>query len=210
MEVITMDGKWNLDTIKEFDYYKFFENLNIKWHEKFEAQASDHKNFEEIFFNSHFFNFSLWHEEDEARRVDVSDSHIAQNKRNIDGFNQKRNDSIEKLDTYILSLLKNHPLYKEGLSINSETPGSIIDRLSIISLKIYHMQEQTQRDDVSEEHLLACKNKTNTLVEQKNDLLKCLSELIEEYVTGKKSMKVYFQFKMYNDPKLNPALYGKK
>jgi hypothetical protein len=199
---------WNLERIKSYNYFKFFDELNAAWHREFDAIVKSTDRFDQVFFNLHNFNYSLWHEEDEARRKDVSDNIIAQTKRNIDKFNQKRNDSIELLDTHILSQLKHHTSYQESLPLNSETPGSMIDRLSIVSLKIYHMVEQTRRADVSAEHVDACGKKANRLVEQKNDLSTCFATLIDDYMTGKKSMKVYFQFKMYNDPMLNPAVYA--
>ena len=205
-----MIKNWDIITIKEFNFYAFFEDINIRWHQKFEERARIPQTFENMFWNVHFFNFSLWHEEDQARRTDVIDHLIAQNKRNIDKFNQCRNDSIELLDTYILTQLKNYPNYRKGLPLNSETPGSIMDRLSIISLKVYHMEEQTRREDVTEEHRLTCKKKHQTLLEQKTDLSNCFSLLIIDYISGRKSMKVYFQFKMYNDQNLNPALYEKQ
>lgn len=202
-----MKKNWDLNTIRDFNFYAFFEDLNFRWHQKFEEKARKPQSFEDMFWNLHFFNFSLWHEEDQARRTDVPEHHIAQNKRNIDRFNQHRNDSIESLDSYILTQLKNQPQHSEALPLNSETPGSIIDRLSIISLKIYHMDEQTRREDVSDEHRLLCKRKHSILLEQQTDLSACLSSLLNDYISGRKYMKVYFQFKMYNDPNLNPVLY---
>ncbi|MBN2010347.1 DUF4254 domain-containing protein [candidate division KSB1 bacterium] len=201
---------WNLQNVKTNNYFQFFEALNIRWHQEFDGKVKPTDRFDNIFSNLHFFNYSLWHEEDEARRDDVDDSVIAQTKRNIDKFNQRRNDSIELLDTYILSLLKQHPGYSESQPLNSETPGSIIDRISIISLKIYHMDEQTKRTDVNADHIEACRKKANRLIEQKNDLRKCFNALIDEYMNGSKTLKVYFQFKMYNDPTLNPAVYAKQ
>ncbi|MBN1352383.1 DUF4254 domain-containing protein [candidate division KSB1 bacterium] len=203
-----MNRDWSLNSIKTYDFFEYFDKLNTTWHNEFDAEPKNRDSFENIFFNLHFFNFSLWHEEDEARRKDVSDAMIARVKRNIDKFNQQRNDSIEQLDKYIVTQLKQQNLYKEGLPLNSETPGSIIDRLSIISLKVYHMAEQTRRTDATQAHLQACQDKLNTLIIQKNDLSTCLSELIADYAEGRKTMRVYFQFKMYNDPNLNPALYG--
>ena len=199
---------WGLDEIVSYNYYDFFNELNSDWHRHFDVQVKSSDRFDHIFFNLHFFNYSLWHEEDEARRDDVDDSVIANVKRNIDRFNQKRNDSIELLDTHILNLLKHYPGYDETKPLNSETPGSIIDRISIISLKIYHMDEQTQRTDVSEDHRAVCRQKLARLQEQKHDLSICFTDLIKDYMSGKKTMKVYFQFKMYNDPDLNPAVYN--
>lgn len=158
----------------------------------------------------HSYNFQLWHEEDIARSRDVSDEKIAQVKRNIDGFNQKRNDWIEKVDDWISGwLLAENVAVDEQAPINSETPGSIIDRLSIMSLRIYHMQEQLERDDVDAAHVRKVESKLAVCFEQKTDLARSLTELLEDVHAGRKRHKTYRQFKMYNDPTLNPYLYAK-
>lgn len=156
---------------------------------------------------NHRFNNLLWDEEDLARRVDVSDSEIAANKRAIDGYNQKRNDAIESIDDLLLQRLgsiKPEP----GAWLNSETAGSIIDRLSIVSLKIFHMRLQTQRRDVDQKHIDTCQQKLQRLDEQRGDLQSCLDSLLRAAEQGKAYFKIYRQFKMYNDPSLNPYLYG--
>lgn len=152
-------------------------------------------------------NYRLWHVEDDARRRDVGDDVIADCKRRIDGLNQKRNDLIEKIDACLVGLVA--PLLPEAAAkrYNTETVGSAIDRLSIINLKIYHMREQVERDDVGEDHRRACAEKLSVLKEQRTDLLGSTLELLDDYVAGLKRPKVYYQFKMYNDPKLNPSLY---
>ena len=152
-------------------------------------------------------NYQLWHEEDKARRTDVPDSVIAQVKRNIDRFNQQRNDLIEKLDEAILAWVQSGVEMDANLPINSETPGSIVDRISILSLKTFHMQEDTLRDDVSDEHRERSKGRLAILRIQRADLETALGLLIAEYRAGTKQMKLYRQFKMYNDPSLNPEVY---
>lgn len=152
------------------------------------------------------YNALLWAEEDLARRRNVPDSEIAKNKRAIDGFNQKRNDAIERIDEALLAHL-NNVTPKEGARLNSETAGSMIDRLSILSLKIRAMREQTERTDVDQAHRDSCAAKLARLVEQRQDLAGCLDRLLDEASRGESYFKVYRQFKMYNDPKLNPALY---
>lgn len=152
-------------------------------------------------------NYQLWHEEDKARRIDVGDDVIAQVKRNIDRFNQQRNDLIEKLDEAILAWVQARVEMDPQLPINSETPGSIVDRISILSLKIYHMHEDTLRDDVSDEHRERSQGKLAILRIQRADLENALGLLIKDYLGGKKQMKLYRQFKMYNDPTLNPEVY---
>jgi len=157
------------------------------------------------------YNYELWHQEDIARDPKATDTEIARVKRNIDKLNQKRNDMIEKVDEKISDILsdKNIEVSKDA-TMNSETPGSIIDRLSINMLKIYHMQEQTQRTDASQKHIESCRQKLNILEIQKKDLSICLAELMNDLIKGTKYFKVYRQMKMYNDPNLNPVLYGKK
>lgn len=157
--------------------------------------------------SNHKYNSLLWKEEDEARRIDVPDSSIAKNKRAIDGFNQNRNDAIERIDEVILSFLSNVTVNKDA-RLNSETAGSMIDRLSILSLKIKAMKEQTMRTDTGAEHIEACQLKLERLNEQRKDLAACLDNLLDDFSTGHAFYKVYRQFKMYNDPMLNPYLYG--
>ena len=158
---------------------------------------------------NHRYNNLLWDEEDLARRQQVPDSEIAANKRAIDGYNQRRNDAIENIDsTLLLRLAQIKPVASAWL--NSETAGSIIDRLSIVSLKIFHMQLQTQRKDVEQTHIEACQQKLERLTEQCHDLQGCLDTLLTAASTGKAYFKIYRQFKMYNDPTLNPCLYQNK
>ncbi len=156
-----------------------------------------------------FYNFNLWHTEDEARRKDVPDSTIAEVKRKIDRFNQLRNNAIEEIDASLINFLQTQKGYKKGRRLNSETPGSIYDRLFIIALRIYHMNEETQRKDAPEDHIKKCTEKLRILEMQRDHLAKSLDDLFKEYLKGKKSLLVYFQMKMYNDPTLNPALYKK-
>jgi hypothetical protein len=158
---------------------------------------------------NHRMNGLLWKEEDLARRRQVADAEIAANKRAIDGYNQKRNDAIERIDEVLLSTLAAIAL-KENSRLHSETPGAMIDRLSILSLKIHHMRLQTERSDVDRAHLDDCRAKLARLSEQRSDLAACLDRLLEEAERGETRFKVYRQFKMYNDPALNPALYGER
>ena len=151
-------------------------------------------------------NYLLWHEEDKARRTDVDDSAIATVKRAIDKLNQQRNDLIEKLDEAILAELPAAP-EQAGERINSETPGSIVDRISIMSLKIYHMDEDSRRDDIDDDHRQRSLHRLSVLRLQRYDLYVALEQLLADYMAGRKRMKLYKQFKMYNDPTLNPELY---
>lgn len=157
----------------------------------------------------HFMNFSLWHREDTARRKDVGDEVIAGCKRAIDGFNQQRNDFMEKVDACLVAVCA--PFLASGAPRhNTESLGAAVDRMSILSLKIYHMREETERQDASEGHITSCSGKLAVLEEQHNDLGRSILELVDDFAAGTKAPKVYYQFKMYNDPALNPALYKNK
>jgi len=157
--------------------------------------------------DNHRCNCLLWDEEDLARRRNVPDAAIVGNKRAIDGHNQKRNDAIERIDEHVLNLTAGK---KENARLSSETPGAMIDRLSILSLKIHHMRLQTLRTDVDRAHVENCLLKLNRLNEQRTDLAACLDRLLGECARGESYFKIYRQFKMYNDPALNPAIYGEK
>ena len=188
----------------------------VAFHERCNADAGwrhaapaleDHGVWRHIEAN-HRYNSLLWAEEDLARRKDVPDSAIAANKRAIDGFNQKRNDAIERIDECILAGLAGvAPV--EGARLNSETAGSMIDRLSILSLKIKAMGAQVARTDADAGHIELCRGKHARLIEQRADLASCLGALLADCRAGRAYYKVYRQFKMYNDPTLNPYLYGK-
>jgi Protein of unknown function (DUF4254) len=158
---------------------------------------------------NHRYNYLLWKEEDHARRRDVADGDIVANKRAIDRYNQIRNDAVEHIDERLLAVLANIERAPTA-RLNSEAAGSMIDRLSILSLKIYHMQLQTEREDTSEAHRETCAHKLSLLRDQRNNLMRCLDELWNEALAGRAYFKVYRQFKMYNDPTLNPYLYGRQ
>lgn len=162
-----------------------------------------------LVLGQHFMNFSLWHIEDDARRKDVGDDVIACCKRTIDGFNQRRNDFMEKVDACVVAACAPH-LVSGVTRHNTESLGAAVDRMSILSLKIYHMREETERKDVAAEHIASCERKLAVLGEQRADLGNAILELVDEFAAGFKAPKVYYQFKMYNDPALNPALYKNK
>ena len=186
-------------------------NEVVQWHVKapdpVNVEVSD---FPSLASKQHYVNFELWHQEDMARDPDAPDSKIASVKRAIDVLNQQRNDMIERMDQYLLDVLqKKNIKYITDAEMNSETPGSIIDRLSINALKIYHMDEEIQRLDVTDEHRKKCSGKLSVLQDQRNDLKKSLEKLLADLSNGKKRLKVYQQMKMYNDENLNPVLYQK-
>jgi hypothetical protein len=151
----------------------------------------------------HYCNFTLWALEDEARRRDVGDSVIAGVKRSIDGWNQKRNDMMERIDEALLAALPApDPAVAEQ---HSETVGQMIDRLSILSLKIWHMTAYAS-DGSAPALAVECAGKLVILKEQRRDLARCLDRLLAECTAGKRFFKLYRQFKAYNDPRLNPVL----
>jgi hypothetical protein len=158
---------------------------------------------------NHRQNHLLWDEEDQARRREVPAEAIAANKRAIDGFNQRRNDAVERIDEILLTSLA-EVRRAPAARLNSETAGAMIDRLSILALKVRAMTEQTQRTDATPEHVESCRAKLAKLREQRADLAACLDELLADARSGRAYFKVYRQFKMYNDPALNPYLYGGK
>ncbi len=163
----------------------------------------------------HSYNYQLWHEEDIARSPDVSDAEIARVKRSIDRFNQKRNDWIEKIDDEITVMVEASEIVAsdvaaEGAPLNTETPGSAMDRLSIMSLRIFHLHEQLDRTDVDDDHRKSVQQKIAICMMQQHDLRNSLQQLLDDIFAGKKRHRTYCQFKMYNDPTLNPYLYQAK
>jgi hypothetical protein len=154
----------------------------------------------------HVANFDLWHEEDKARAPEATDTDIAEVKHAIDTLNQKRNDLVEKIDAWLLERLDQN----EQAPLHSETPGLMIDRLSILALKIYHTQEEEHRVTATEAHRRRNADRLALLKEQRSDLAGCLDVLWSEILQGTRRFKLYRQMKMYNDPELNPAVYGRK
>jgi Protein of unknown function (DUF4254) len=156
----------------------------------------------------HQFNYLLWHEEDIARSPDVPDMRIAAVKRAIDRYNQQRNDWIEKIDeSLVQALAAESVLPRRDARLNTETPGSAIDRLSIMALRIYHFEEQAARQDIDSAQRATVEERLARCRAQHADLSQSLAELLDDIFTGRKLLKVYRQMKMYNDPTLNPYLY---
>jgi Protein of unknown function (DUF4254) len=187
------------------------------WPRRGEAPAGDVNDVWHWVHTNHHHNSSLWAEEDLARRTRVADAEIAANKRAIDGHNQARNDATERIDELLLVALglvdaasarTDAPLSKvpPGARLNSETAGSMIDRLSIMALKVHAMRAQTLRSDVDDTHRAASSVKLDRLQEQRRDLAACLDALLADALAGLAYFKVYRQFKMYNDPRFNPVL----
>lgn len=173
------------------------------WYQNKPEMVSPGEDMDSVVLAQHFRNFTLWNFEDEARRRDVPDSYIAELKRNIDQTNQKRNDLMEVIDQYFLGKFGSIDL--SNAEQHSETAGMMIDRLSILSLKIWHMGINANRKDdpeVAEE----CSKKLAILKIQRADLNDCLERLLAQFEQGKRFFKSYKQFKQYNDPRLNPSL----
>ena len=150
-----------------------------------------------------------WHLEDIIRDPHIDPMEALQLKRRIDRSNQDRTDLVEQIDSYFRQLYSDVQVLSDA-RINTESPAWAIDRLSILALKIYHMQEQAERADASAEHKERCQQKLNVLLEQQVDLSTAIDQLLDDIAAGRKYMKVYRQMKMYNDPSTNPVLYGKK
>lgn len=176
--------------------------LTEQWHAH--APAAEGAGFVGLVAQNHLRNFQLWHEEDVARRNDLGFERVFQAKRAIDKYNQERNNFIEEMDKVLVSTLQ--PA-ESGCPRNSETPGMIIDRLSILALKEYHMREEAERPDAAASHREACSTKLARILRQRSDLAQSLAELLADVVARRRTFAVYYQFKMYNDPALNPQLY---
>ncbi|HET8635235.1 MAG TPA: DUF4254 domain-containing protein [Acidobacteriaceae bacterium] len=161
----------------------------------------------------HWANFELWHLEDEARAPGARDHEIAEVKRGVDRVNQRRNDLMERCDGLLLEALAGREskprLPAAEAPLHSETPGLILDRMSILALKIFHTREETLRADAPEGHAERNRERLRLLEEQRDDLAGCLDALWADVVRGERRFKLYRQLKMYNDPALNPAVYGK-
>jgi hypothetical protein len=153
----------------------------------------------------HRANFELWHEEDKARAPGAEDAEIVRVKHAIDRLNQRRNDLVEAMDLWLIDKLEQDP----AAPLHSETPGLMIDRLSILALKIYHTREESKRSSATEDHRMRNVQRLSLLQEQRDDLAACLDALWAEVLSGHRRFKLYRQMKMYNDPDLNPAVYGR-
>ncbi|RZM07885.1 MAG: DUF4254 domain-containing protein [Pedobacter sp.] len=164
---------------------------------------------EHLLYLKCWIDTAQWHMEDVVRNPQIDPVTGLQWKRRIDASNQERTDVVEYIDSYFLEEYKD-VTPREDAKINSESPAWVIDRLSILALKVFHMTEETLRSGASEEHRVNCTTKLNILLNQRTDLSGSLDDLIADIENGNKYMKVYKQMKMYNDPSLNPVLYNPK
>lgn len=188
--------------------------LTGRWHQAGEARPlvdapdSSDKWLNEV-ASQHRANFDLWHIEDEARTPDATPATIADVKRRIDLTNQRRNDLAEELDRTLLAWLEARGLPNCDAPLNSESPGLMIDRLSILTLKIYHTGEEVERKNAPPTHAELNLGRLEILKEQRRDLASCLDALWNDTLAGRRRFKLYRQLKMYNNPELNPAIYGR-
>jgi len=164
---------------------------------------------EHLLYRKNWIDTVQWHYEDIIRDPAINPEDALKLKRKIDASNQDRTDLVEYIDGYFLNKYQSVKI-KEGATINTESPAWAFDRLSILALKIYHMQEEANRTDASPEHIAKCSAKLAVLLEQKKDLSTAIDQLLADIEAGNKYMKVYKQMKMYNDDELNPVLRGQK
>lgn len=178
-----------------------------RWHNAPPRFDGDPSTLDATVEQQHFANFQLWHEEDKARIPGAHDSEIASVKRTIDKLNQRRNDLMELCDSFALAELAKKQLPRPDAALHSESLGLMIDRLSILSLKIYHTQHEVDRTDTPAGHSIRNRERLATLIEQREDLAGALDDLWAEVLAGRRRFKLYRQLKMYNEPELNPAIY---
>lgn len=165
-------------------------------------------NIHHILYEKCWIDTVQWHLEDLIRVPNINPNDGIKLKQRIDKSNQERTDIVEMIDDFYCEIYKGKE--KENSKLNTESPGWVVDRLSILSLKIFHMNEQVSRKDADEEHLQKCQEKLNILLDQQVDLSNSFDDLLNDYDKGVKKIKVYRQMKMYNDANLNPSLYQKK
>ena len=195
-------------------YNKLFDEVIKKYHvidnvdQPFENPYNK-DSFEHLLYRKNWIDTVQWHYEDIIRLPDINPNEAIVLKRKIDASNQDRTDMVEYIDSYFLNKFKDVSV-KKGAKLNSETPAWAIDRLSILALKIYHMKEEANRESASDDHRAKCQAKLNVLLEQRVDLSTAIDDLLADYASGEKVMKVYKQMKMYNDEDTNPMLYSKK
>lgn len=189
---------------KSIKQYHITDTVDQPFVNPYDKDKIDH-----LLYRKNWIDTVQWHYEDIIRDPNIEPVGALSLKRKIDASNQDRTDLVEYIDSFFLKKYQSVQVL-ENATINTESPAWAIDRLSILALKIYHMQEEANRDDATEEHLNKCKQKLQVLLAQKKDLFTAIDQLLVDIEAGNKYMKVYKQMKMYNDEELNPVLRGQK
>jgi hypothetical protein len=190
------------------DIAALHDRLTGRWHqEALETWQLPEDSWTSLVSRQHLANFELWHTEDAARTPGATDADLARVKRRIDETNQRRNDLSEQIDQSLLDDLAKRGLPNAEAPLHSESPGLMIDRLSILALKIFHTREEMERADAPAGHIARNRDRLAVLIEQRDDLAECLATLWRKTLSGTRRFKLYRQLKMYNDPSLNPAVY---
>lgn len=194
--------------------YKIFEQSVTDYHIDDDVDAPSRRPYadgtiEAVLYDKNRIDAVQWHLEDIIRDPEIDPVAALALKRRIDASNQDRTDMVEELDSYFRKLYADVAVLPDA-TINTESPAWAIDRLSILALKIYHMQVEASRTDASDEHRARCAAKLAVLLEQRHDLIEAIDTLLDDIAVGRKYMKVYRQMKMYNDADTNPVLYGSK
>lgn len=189
---------------QSIETYHVLDAVDQPFENPYDSSTLDH-----LLYRKNWIDTVQWHYEDLIREPGIDPIAALELKRKIDASNQDRTDTVEYIDSYFLQQFKGVSTLPEA-TINTESPAWAIDRLSILALKIYHMQEEANRASASEEHRTACAKKLAVLLEQKADLSTAIDQLLADMAAGRKYMKEYKQMKMYNDESLNPVLYQKK
>ena len=188
---------------RSVDDYHRTDDINAAIQNPFAPDSLEH-----MLYAKNWIDTVQWHMEDLIRNPEIDPAAGMELKRRIDSSNQRRTDMVERIDDYFVREFA-HVTPAPGARINSETPAWLLDRMSILVLKIYHMDEQVRRTDVDEKHRQQCAAKLSILMEQKEDMRLAFDELVEDIANGVRRFKVYRQMKMYNDASLNPVLYWK-
>jgi hypothetical protein len=201
---MTFSETCNKIFIQTTEHYHEFDNVDVTPKKSYEKGT-----IEDLLFRKNWIDAVQWHLEDIIRDPEIQPDEALKIKRRIDSSNQDRTDLVESIDDFFLAKYKEVKIAPDA-TINTESPAWAIDRLSILALKIYHMEQEVNRNDASPEHLEKCNLKLSVLLQQREDLSTAIDQLIGDIEAGKKYMKSYKQMKMYNDPALNPILYKNK
>ena len=194
------------------DCYRIFEQATADYHIDDNVDAPSRNPYaegsiEHTLYAKNRIDAVQWHLEDIIRDPEIDPVAALALKRRIDSSNQDRTDMVEELDSYFRDKYSDVTI-AENATINTESPAWALDRLSILALKIYHMEREVERTDASPEHIAKCRAKLDVLLQQRTDLTLAIGQLLDDIASGRKFMKVYRQMKMYNDPDTNPVLYG--